>query len=100
MAAPGVANSPACDASCLQAAAPSHPARALCRAEPENNTPLNARPVTYIGTPGTSTLSVEWLDDIDSNAVCNDGSPAAYYFAPGSGDGANTWLVFLEVRLR
>lgn len=31
-------------------------------------------------------------------AVCNDGSPAAYFFAPGTGSGANIWLVYLEVR--
>ena len=27
-----------------------------------------------------------------------DGSPAAYYFAPGSGDMVNEWLVYLEGR--
>src|SRR3990170_3449932 len=28
-------------------------------------------------------------------AVCNDGSPAVYYFRPGSGAGANRWVIFL-----
>src|SRR5580765_6151848 len=28
-------------------------------------------------------------------AVCNDGSPAVYYFRPGSGTGANRWVIFL-----
>lgn len=32
-------------------------------------------------------------------AVCNDGSPAAYFYSPGSGTGADIWLVYLEVRL-
>lgn len=29
------------------------------------------------------------------NAVCNDGSPAVYYFRPGSGTGVNRWVIFL-----
>lgn len=29
-------------------------------------------------------------------AVCNDGSPAAYYFRPGLGWSSRRWLVFLE----
>ncbi|GER48976.1 pectinacetylesterase family protein [Striga asiatica] len=29
-------------------------------------------------------------------AVCNDGSPAAYYYDPGFGDGANSWVVFMK----
>lgn len=28
-------------------------------------------------------------------AVCNDGSPAIYYFRPGSGNRTNTWLIYL-----
>jgi O-palmitoleoyl-L-serine hydrolase len=28
-------------------------------------------------------------------AVCNDGSPATYYFREGKGSGINTWLIFL-----
>lgn len=30
-------------------------------------------------------------------AVCLDGSPPAYHFEPGFGDGAETWLVQLSV---
>lgn len=30
------------------------------------------------------------------NAVCNDGSPAVYYFRPGKGSGANNWVIFLS----
>ena len=29
------------------------------------------------------------------NAVCNDGSPAVYYFRPGTGSGSNDWVLFL-----
>ena len=28
--------------------------------------------------------------------MCNDGSPAGYYYAPGTGDGVNLWLIYLE----
>ncbi|KAK4387698.1 Pectin acetylesterase 8 [Sesamum angolense] len=33
---------------------------------------------------------------VSKGAVCLDGSPPAYYFQKGSGDGANNWLVYLE----
>src|SRR5262245_4669010 len=29
------------------------------------------------------------------HAVCNDGSPAIYYFRPGTGTGVNRWVIFL-----
>jgi O-palmitoleoyl-L-serine hydrolase len=29
-------------------------------------------------------------------AVCNDGSPAVYYFRPGKGSGTNNWVIFLS----
>lgn len=41
-------------------------------------------------------LTLTLLTDVDRDAVCNDGSPAGYYFAPGSGDGVNLWLIYLE----
>jgi hypothetical protein len=53
---------------------------------------------TPVGTPGTSTMVQNSLQNVDPLAVCNDGSPGAYYFAPGSGEQANVWLVYLEVR--
>jgi len=31
-------------------------------------------------------------------AVCLDGSPPVYHFSPGSGSGANNWVVHMEVR--
>lgn len=34
-------------------------------------------------------------DATHRNAVCNDGSPAVYYFRPGSGEGVNRWVIFL-----
>eukprot|EP01112_Ceratiomyxa_fruticulosa_P019242 TRINITY_DN6272_c0_g1_i2.p1 TRINITY_DN6272_c0_g1~~TRINITY_DN6272_c0_g1_i2.p1 ORF type:complete len:378 (-),score=57.56 TRINITY_DN6272_c0_g1_i2:145-1278(-) len=30
------------------------------------------------------------------NAVCNDGTPAGFYFRAGSGSGSNTWVVHLQ----
>ncbi len=29
-------------------------------------------------------------------AVCLDGSPPGYYFRPGTGSGANKWLMYLK----
>ena len=37
-----------------------------------------------------------WVPGED--AICLDGTPAAYYFHAGSGSGADKWLVFLEVQ--
>ena len=51
---------------------------------------------TPVGTTGTSTLQLYYLNNVDPLATCNDGSPAGYYFAPGSGSMANYWLVYLE----
>ena len=31
-------------------------------------------------------------------AVCLDGSAPVYYWRPGSGSGAKSWVLFLEVR--
>jgi len=33
-------------------------------------------------------------DAVTDGAVCLDGSPSAYYFLPGTGTGANKWLLF------
>ncbi|HEY7162489.1 MAG TPA: pectin acetylesterase-family hydrolase, partial [Acidobacteriota bacterium] len=32
----------------------------------------------------------------NKQAVCNDGSPAVYYFRPGKGPGTNNWVIFLS----
>lgn len=43
-----------------------------------------------------ATLSVQWLDDIDSDAVCNDGSKGGFYFRPATSEALKTqWLVYL-----
>jgi hypothetical protein len=34
-------------------------------------------------------------DAAHRNALCNDGSPAVYYFRAGSGEGVNRWVIFL-----
>ncbi|KAL3634024.1 hypothetical protein CASFOL_021078 [Castilleja foliolosa] len=33
---------------------------------------------------------------VEKQAVCNDGSPAAYYYDPGFGEGVNNWIIFLR----
>ena len=43
-----------------------------------------------------TTLTARFLSGVDPRAVCVDGSPAAYYFAPGASTGASTWIVHLE----
>jgi len=43
----------------------------------------------------TTTLTLIVLDKW-SEAVCNDGSPAAYYFRRGSGAGARSWIIHLQ----
>jgi hypothetical protein len=59
------------------------PARLACaHCSGEGGPPIQDTPV---GTAGTTTFTLQWLTDIDPLAVCNDGSPAAYYYAPGSG---------------
>ena len=43
-----------------------------------------------------TTLNVFHVNALDEDAVCNDGSPAAYYFAPATSlDYANVWLLYL-----
>jgi len=38
----------------------------------------------------------EVIDAVKRKAVCNDGSPAIYYFHPGFADGVRRWLILLE----
>ncbi|XP_051151515.1 pectin acetylesterase 8-like [Andrographis paniculata] len=33
---------------------------------------------------------------VSQGAVCLDGSPPAYYYAPGNGTGADSWLIYIE----
>nr|GMD87858.1 pectin acetylesterase 8-like [Ipomoea batatas] len=43
-------------------------------------------------------VPISWVKNaIVKGAVCLDGTPAAYYYEQGQGDGANNWLVFLQV---
>jgi hypothetical protein len=44
---------------------------------------------------GAPTMWMQPLVDIDPLAVCNDGSPASYYFIEGTTQ-ANVWLIYLE----
>eukprot|EP00931_Biecheleriopsis_adriatica_P115814 TRINITY_DN91568_c0_g1_i1.p1 TRINITY_DN91568_c0_g1~~TRINITY_DN91568_c0_g1_i1.p1 ORF type:complete len:845 (-),score=126.78 TRINITY_DN91568_c0_g1_i1:77-2611(-) len=52
-------------------------------------------PFAFVPLPHYAQLTKVSLKDIDSKAVCNDGSPAAYYFRPGQ-EGTRTWMVYLE----
>jgi hypothetical protein len=67
---------------CLLALALSPACLTCARRSGEGGPPIQD---TVVGTPGTTTFTLNWLTDVDPLAVCNDGSPAAYYFAPGSG---------------
>jgi O-palmitoleoyl-L-serine hydrolase len=44
--------------------------------------------------PGVSVLGLHSLASVDPLAVCNDGSPAGFYYSAGSDP--STWLVFLQ----
>jgi len=37
-----------------------------------------------------------FLNDVSPLALCNDGSPAAYYFRQGHGNGTNRWIIRLQ----
>lgn len=42
-------------------------------------------------------VPLTWIDNaLARKAVCNDGTPSGYYFAPGSGVGAMTWIIHLQ----
>ncbi|XP_031108750.1 pectin acetylesterase 11-like [Ipomoea triloba] len=42
-------------------------------------------------------VPISWVQNvIVKGAVCLDGTPSAYYYEQGQGDGANNWLVFLQ----
>ncbi len=47
---------------------------------------VNAAPLQKITVPNASARQ----------AVCNDGSPAVYYFRQGKGSGSNNWVIFLS----
>ncbi|KAI4370794.1 hypothetical protein MLD38_019104 [Melastoma candidum] len=43
------------------------------------------------------TVGITYVEDaVASGGVCLDGSPPAYFFDKGSGEGIDSWLVFLE----
>ena len=67
-------------------------------------TPQRGLPDSTQGEQGsTATGSHEgpmeriWLPNAqERGAVCNDGTPAAYYFRPGIGDGLHRWVIHLQ----
>ncbi|KAG6404271.1 hypothetical protein SASPL_136517 [Salvia splendens] len=48
------------------------------------------------GQNASQQLSITFIADaITKGAVCLDGTPGAYYFSKGFGDGINSWMIFL-----
>merc|ERR1711959_759245 len=62
--------------------------------------------VLHLGLVGVARGQLDSRDDLrlelllgralKEGAVCLDGSPSGYWYRPGSGAGANNWIVFLE----
>nr|GMD87916.1 pectin acetylesterase 8-like [Ipomoea batatas] len=52
-------------------------------------TPLDAQPTTNVSI-------TRMTDAVSKGAVCLDGSPPAYYFDEGHGNGIDNWLIYLE----
>jgi len=80
-----------------------------CQSSVGTPTPLPVAPTqpTAAGTPivnatGASVSFPSTLikhvvkDAVQRQAVCNDGSPAVYYFKPGSGADASHWIIFFQ----
>ena len=49
----------------------------------------DSQPVTSTSTP----MHLQWLSQIDPLAVCNDGSPGAYYFSPSTDSAYSNYFV-------
>lgn len=46
---------------------------------------------------GTGSMALNTVSNADSRgAVCNDGTPAKYYFRPGTGAGNRAWVIHLQ----
>ncbi|KAL3849453.1 hypothetical protein ACJIZ3_011335 [Penstemon smallii] len=46
---------------------------------------------------GSEEVPITFLETaVENGAVCLDGSPPAYHYAKGFGDGASNWMVYLE----
>nr|GMC49430.1 pectin acetylesterase 8-like [Ipomoea batatas] len=62
--------------------------------------------VQYVNSDPIPQPAVQSVDDIipktiiqnatEKGAVCLDGSPAAYHFAPGKGEDARNWMIYLQ----
>nr|GLL17286.1 pectin acetylesterase 11-like [Ipomoea trifida] len=62
--------------------------------------------VQYVNSDPIPQPTVQSVDDIipktiiqnatEKGAVCLDGSPAAYHFAPGKGEDARNWMIYLQ----
>ena len=51
--------------------------------------------LTEVATPAVR-IEIRNATSPERLAVCNDGSPAVYYMAPGVGEDAKRWIIFLE----
>lgn len=57
--------------------------------------PAHGGPTHSLHAP--TSVSLTWINNaIGRQAVCNDGTPAGYYFAPGTGVGATVWIIHLQ----
>nr|GMC53139.1 pectin acetylesterase 7-like [Ipomoea batatas] len=71
----------------------------------EGNNPESLS-VQYVNSDPIPQPAVQSVDDIipktiiqnatEKGAVCLDGSPAAYHFAPGKGEDARNWMIYLQ----
>ena len=58
---------------------------------------IQAHAAPACGQANASGAAVCYTDPaIDPAALCNDGSPPAFWVRPGSGAGARTWVIWLE----
>lgn len=56
---------------------------------------LQAADISPAQNPEREIVEV-WLAPDYPQALCNDGTPAVYYFRPGIGDNADNWIIYLE----
>lgn len=59
--------------------------------------PASARAMVAPAPNMPTSVPLVWINNaIGRNAVCNDGTPAGYYFIPGAGAGATVWVIHLQ----
>jgi hypothetical protein len=69
--------------------------------QPEESTPLPTEAAAGAAPAGGGTVTgdldlIMLPDGVKNGAVCNDGSPAGYYYRRGVGAGTNLWVIHLQ----